>query len=289
MTAIRIERASVAYDGTRAVADVSAEVAAGSWVALIGPNGAGKSSLLRAVAGLVPHAGTIRLDGVPISSLRRRRLARLVAYLPQRPAVPDSMTVADYVLLGRTPYISYFGTEGRRDLEVSTAILNRLELSPLSDRSLGSLSGGELQRALLGRALAQEAPVLLLDEPTTALDIGHQQQVLELLDELRTERRLTVLSAMHDLTLAGQFADRLVLLGGGRVVADGPPEEVLTPNLIGRHYGADVRVVQDDWGLLVAPARPSRSPKQRSHGATAMSTLPRKARSDRPPRRRIDS
>ena len=289
MTTIRIERASVAYDGTRAVADVSAEVAAGSWVALIGPNGAGKSSLLRAVAGLVPHAGTIRLDGVPISSLRRRRLARLVAYLPQRPAVPDSMTVADYVLLGRTPYISYFGTEGRRDLEVSTAILNRLELSPLSDRSLGSLSGGELQRALLGRALAQEAPVLLLDEPTTALDIGHQQQVLELLDELRTERRLTVLSAMHDLTLAGQFADRLVLLGGGRVVADGPPEEVLTPNLIGRHYGADVRVVQDDWGLLVAPARPSRSPKQRSLGATATSTLPPKARSVRPPRRRIDS
>lgn len=258
MTAIRVERASVAYDGTRAVAEVSAEVAAGSWVAVIGPNGAGKSSLLRAVAGLVPHGGTIRLDGVPIATLRRRRLARLVAYLPQRPAVPASMTVADYVLLGRTPYVSYFGTEGPRDLEVTTDVLDRLELTPLSDRSLGSLSGGELQRALLGRALAQEAPVLLLDEPTTALDVGHQQQVLELVDELRAERRLTVLSAMHDLTLAGQFADRLLLLGGGKVVADGPPEEVLTRDLIGRHYGADVRVVHDDGGLMVAPARPSR-------------------------------
>jgi cobalamin transport system ATP-binding protein len=190
--------------------------------------------------------------------LGRRRLARLVAYLPQRPEVPGAMTVADYVLLGRTPFVAYLGTEGRHDLDVAAEVLDRLALSSLSDRSLGSLSGGELQRTLLGRALAQEAPVLLLDEPTTALDVGHQQQVLELLDELRAERQLTVLSAMHDLTLAGQFADRLLLLCEGAVVAEGRPEQVLTRDLIARHYGADVRVVHDDWGLAVAPARSRR-------------------------------
>jgi iron complex transport system ATP-binding protein len=258
MTAVNVERASVSYDGVRAVADVSAEVATGSWVALIGPNGAGKSSLLRAVAGLVPHTGTILLDGASVTGLGRRRLARLVAYLPQRPLVPSAMTVADYVLLGRTPFIPYFGTEGRRDTAVAEAALDRLELSSLNERPLGSLSGGELQRTLLGRALAQEAPVLLLDEPTTALDVGHQQQVLELLDELRFERELTVLSAMHDLTLAGQFADRLLLLDGGTVVAEGMPEEVLTRERIATHYGADVRVVREAWGLAVAPARVNR-------------------------------
>jgi iron complex transport system ATP-binding protein len=257
---IRVVEASVAYDGARVVAGVSAEIATGAWVGLIGPNGAGKSSLLRAVAGLVPHSGTILLDGSPVASLGRRRLARRIAYLPQRPQVPASMTVADYVLLGRTPYVRYLGTEGPGDLEVTAAVLDRLELSALAERPLGSLSGGELQRALLGRALAQEAPVLLLDEPTTGLDVGHQQQVLELVDGLRAERRLTVLSAMHDLTLAGQFADRLILLGEGRVVAEGTPREVLTHDLIARHYGADVRVVRGDWGLVVAPARPSRRP-----------------------------
>jgi iron complex transport system ATP-binding protein len=258
MTAVLIEQASVSYDGVRAVAEISADVAAGSWVALIGPNGAGKSSLLRAVGGLVPHTGTIRVDGVPVTSLGRRRLARLVAYLPQRPLVPSAMTVTEYVLLGRTPFVPYFGTESRRDQAATAAVLDRLELTSLKDRSLGSLSGGELQRTLLGRALAQEAPVLLLDEPTTALDVGHQQQVLELLDGLRVERDLTVLSAMHDLTLAGQFADRLLLLAAGMVVADGAPEEVLTRERIAAHYGADVRVVREAWGLAVAPARANR-------------------------------
>jgi iron complex transport system ATP-binding protein len=169
------------------------------------------------------------------------------------------MTVADYVTLGRTPYIPYLGMEGSRDLEVVSAVLERLELAPLADRPLGSLSGGEGQRAVLARALAQEAPVLLLDEPTAALDVGHQQQVLELVDELRRERGLTVLSAMHDLTLAGQFAEQLVLLDDGRTVASGPARAVLTEATIRRHYGASVRILVDaDGGIAVLPTRTGR-------------------------------
>jgi iron complex transport system ATP-binding protein len=153
------------------------------------------------------------------------------------------MTVAEYVLLGRSPFVSYAGSESRHDRAVARAAIERLDLVGFADRDLWSLSGGERQRAILARALAQEARVLLLDEPTTALDVGRQQQVLELVDELRVEHGLTVLSAMHDLTLAGHYAGRVVLLAQGRVVAQGDAASVLTVETIAEHYGAVVRVV----------------------------------------------
>ena len=166
------------------------------------------------------------------------------------------MTVADYTLLGRTPYISYLGTETRHDRGVVAGLLDRFDLLPLADRPLDSLSGGEVQRAVLARALAQDAPMLLLDEPTASLDVGHQQQVLELIDELRGERDLTVVTALHDLTLAGQFADRLVMLARGVVVAEGAATDVLTTATIHEHYGASVRVErQEDGSVLVIPVR----------------------------------
>jgi iron complex transport system ATP-binding protein len=165
------------------------------------------------------------------------------------------MTVTDYVLMGRTPYISYLGSEGSTDVRVVADALDRLELGELADRALETLSGGELQRALLARALVQEAPVLLLDEPTAALDVGHQQQALELVDQLRAERSLTVLSAMHDLTLAAQFAEELALLDRGAVVAFGPPRAVLHEDAIRTHFGASVRVVDDENGIVVIPTR----------------------------------
>jgi iron complex transport system ATP-binding protein len=207
------------------------------------------------VAGLQPATGDVAIGAVSLRDMDRRRLAREIAYVPQRPTIPEGMTVVDYVLLGRTPHISYLGVEGRRDRRVVETVMERLELSHLSQRSLGSLSGGELQRAVLARALAQEASVLLFDEPTSALDVGHQQTVLELVDRLRIERRLTVLTAMHDLSLAGQFAERLVMLSGGRSVAVGPPEMVLTVEAIRRHYGAEVRVVTESGRVLVIPVR----------------------------------
>ena len=162
--------------------DLSLHIPGGARLGLIGPNGAGKTTLLRAIAGLVPHTGELRVGDAAGGTLPRRELARRIALVPQNPAVPAGITVTDYVLLGRTPHIPYFGAESRRDRDIVASVLDHLDLAAFADRRLDSLSGGERQRAVLARALAQQAPVLLLDEPTTGLDVGHQQQVLELVD-----------------------------------------------------------------------------------------------------------
>jgi iron complex transport system ATP-binding protein len=259
VSAVELRGVSVALDGRPVLHELTLSVPSGARLGLIGPNGAGKSTLLRAVAGLVGHRGEVLIGGVPVGSRSRRELARQVAVVPQNPVVPAGASVGDYVLMGRTPYIPYLGTERRRDLEIVASVLDQLDLSGLAGRRLDSLSGGERQRAVLARALAQQAPVLLLDEPTTGLDVGHQQQVLELVDALREALDLTVVSAMHDLTLAGQFADELVLLDGGRVAAAGPARAVLTERVISRHYHASVRVLEDPGGgVVVIPVRPAR-------------------------------
>jgi iron complex transport system ATP-binding protein len=241
---LSVERVTVELGGRPVVDGVSFTLEQGEWVTLIGPNGAGKSTLVRAIAGLVAHSGTISLDGQSIRKLGRREVARRVAVVPQVPLMPNGMAIREYVLLGRTPYVSYAGREGRRDHAAVEQALARLDLVPLADRELGTLSGGERQRAVLARALAQEAPLLLLDEPTTALDAGRQQEALELIDALRLDAGLTVVATMHDLTLAGQYAPRLLLLSGGRIVAQGDPSEVLTEPLVAEHYGAKVRVIE---------------------------------------------
>jgi iron complex transport system ATP-binding protein len=252
---ISLDRVSVWLGGALVLDGVTAAVDDGEWVGVIGPNGAGKTTLLRAVAGLVSHAGTVTVGGGPVAALKRRELSRRVALVPQDPLMPKEMTVHEYVLLGRTPYVPYLGSESRDDVKAVDRALGRLDLRGLAERRLGTLSGGERQRAVLARALAQATPILLLDEPTSALDVGRQQQVLEFVDRLRAEERLTVLSAMHDLTLAAQFTDRLLLLDRGVIVAEGPPREVLTEARIGAHYGAAVRVIDDDRGLAVVPTR----------------------------------
>jgi iron complex transport system ATP-binding protein len=253
---LELDRVTVRYDGVVVVSDVTTSAAAGEWLGLIGPNGAGKSSLLRAVAHLTPHDGVVRIDSEPTARLSRRRRAQLVAYVPQQPELPAGMSVLEYTLLGRTPHIGYFGVESVDDRRACREILERLNLAELSERHLATLSGGELQRVVLARALSQDAPVLLLDEPTSALDLGRRVDALELVDELRRERGLTVLSAMHDLTLAAQFADRLVLLSGGAVAASGAPADVLDEGLLSRSFGVRVRVLNDpDGGLLVVPQR----------------------------------
>jgi len=244
----------VRFGPVAAVRGLSFRAEAGGWTALIGPNGAGKTSALRALAGLAAYEGEVLLDGRDVRRLGRRAVARLVAFVPQKPETPAAMTVAEYVLLGRTPHISYLGGEGSTDREAAARALRRLELESFAERPLGSLSGGELQRAVLARALAQEAPLLLLDEPTTALDLGRQQLVLELVDALRGDG-LTVVTTMHDLTLAGQYAERLILLDEGSVVAEGTAGEVLSAPNVAAHYGANVRVVEDEAGVFVLPVR----------------------------------
>ena len=255
MTAIDLRAVSVRLGGQHVVDEVGTSIASGEWLALIGPNGAGKTTLLRAIARLVAFDGEIDFDGRPLRSLARSELARVLAVVPQEPSTPPWMTVSEYVLMGRTPHLGALAKESGRDRQAAARALTRLDLLDYRDRRLGTLSGGERQRVVVARALAQEARVVLLDEPTAALDIGHQQQAFELLDVLRGEAGLTLVTAMHDLTLASQYADRMLLLDAGRVAADGTPEDVLTEALMAGHYGASVDVVPVGGGLAVVPRR----------------------------------
>jgi iron complex transport system ATP-binding protein len=261
MTKLTLRGVNARYGARVVAANVDVSLAAGSWLAIIGPNGAGKSSLLKAIVGIVPHDGEILLDGVPASSLSNRERAKAIAYAPQTPLLPDRLTVTDYVLLGRTPHLATLARERRSDLAIVSQVLTRLDLGTLATRALHTLSGGERQRTVLARVLAQESNLLLLDEPTTGLDIGHAQALLDLIDRLRHEEGATVVSTLHDLTLSAQYASQLLLLDKGEVVATGAPKEVLTRRTIERHYDARVEVLTTQQGqLVVAPARQLPSP-----------------------------
>ena len=261
MTSLALRDVGAGYPGAFAVSGVDADVPAGGWLIVIGPNGAGKSTLLKAVAGLLPHAGEIRVGGRLLRELPARERARLIGYAPQVPQLPEGLSVTDYVLLGRTPHLGFLAREGKRDLRLVTDVLDRLDLGALAARALHTLSGGERQRAVLARVLAQQSGVLLLDEPTTGLDIGHAQGLLELVDRLRKEDGTTVVATLHDLTFAAQYADRLLLLDGGAVAASGTPSQVLAPDTVGRHYAAKVEVLTTGGGeIVVAPTRTPHKP-----------------------------
>ena len=242
----------VTYGGRTVLGPVTVEVADGEWVGIIGPNGAGKTTMLKTAVGVAPHTGSVSLGG------RVRRPGLDIAWMPQRPQLPEEMGVADYVMLGRTPHLGYLAAESKHDVATVYTALERLDLSDFARRPLGTLSGGEAQRVVLARALAQEAPVLLLDEPTASLDIGHAVEVLDVVDELRREGGLTVVTAAHDLTLAGRYAERLLLMSGGVVAAQGTPTAVLTEANLVAHYGAGIRVLDDRDGPIVVPLRSSR-------------------------------
>lgn len=245
--------------GDRRILDaVSARVAGGSWTALIGPNGAGKSTLLRALIGLIGYQGEIVIDG--LQSVRPRRAwverSRLIGYVPQTPVLPEGMTVSEYVLLGRTAHLGWLRRESSTDRALAAAALHRLDLVPFAHRSLQSLSGGEVQRVTLARVLAAQCSIIVLDEPTSALDLGHQMAVLELVDELRHDHGLTVIAAMHDLTAAARFADSVLLLSGGQLLAAGPPDEVLNEQALSSVYRTAVTVMTaPDGSTVIVPVR----------------------------------
>jgi len=240
---------TVRVGGRALVDDVELTASPGEWVTVIGPNGAGKTTLVHAVAGLRSlDGGRVALSGRDLSTLSSRARASLVAFVPQTPVVPEGLSVAEYVLLrGETP----------RDRAVVGEVMARLDLTELALRSVHTLSGGERQRAVIARALAQEAPLLVLDEPTTGLDLRHQLDVLQVVAEERRSRRIAVLATLHDLTLAGRFADRIVLLDGGRTVATGAVRDVLTEELLCAHYGVAVTVLEHDGVPVVVPGSPS--------------------------------
>jgi iron complex transport system ATP-binding protein len=238
---------TVAYESAgravTALRDVSLEVAAGELLALVGPNGSGKTTLLRALTGAVkPAQGEATVCGDEARTLSPREMARRVAVVPQEPSLPEGFTALEAVLMGRTPHLRLLQSEGTADAEAARRAMLATGTWELAGRPVGELSGGERQRAVVARALAQHTPVLLLDEPTAHLDIGHQTAVLGLMRSLcRTERK-AVLAVVHDLTLAAQYGDRLVMLHQGETVAAGSAAEVLRPDILERVYGTRVNV-----------------------------------------------
>jgi iron complex transport system ATP-binding protein len=259
--AISLAGVSACYGAVEALRDLSLTFLSGSFTAVLGPNGAGKSTLVRALTRVVASSGgTIRYGKRELREISQAELARTVAVVPQDVWVPFSYTVLEMVLMGRAPHLGMLGWEGEEDLAKARAALERLELLHLEDRPLPNLSGGERQRVLLARALAQEAPILILDEPTAHLDIAHQQRTLELMAELHREGR-TVIAVLHDLNLASLYCPRLVLLHEGGLAADGPPAEVLTESRLAQVYGAAVTVLAHpaSGSPVVLPSPPSRS------------------------------
>jgi iron complex transport system ATP-binding protein len=217
--------------------DVSLSLTPGRITVLLGPNGSGKSTLLKLLLGLLtPTAGAVAFDARPLASHRPKDLAKSLAYLPQSPAHDEGQTVAEVLRAGRTPYLQPFGLESPRDLEVLRDTAARLHLTDLLPRPMDELSGGQRQRAFLARALAQEPRVLLLDEPSTFLDLRHQHDLWHLLRQLAREQNLAILAASHDLNLSAAFADELLLLHNGHLAAQGPPASVLDAALLSKVY-----------------------------------------------------
>ena len=254
-TAIAWRDVSVTLGGSDVVRDVSLEVPVGAWLSLIGPNGAGKTTLVRTLGQGVRHRGQVTVLGRDAASLSVRERARDLAVVPQHPVIPPGMRVFDYVLLGRAPHQGLRCSSSVQDRTRALGVLQRLGLDLLADRRVDTLSGGERQRVVLARALVQDTPLLVLDEPTAALDVGHQLEVLELIADLRTERELTIVTTVHDLTVAGQFADTIAVLADGRLVTAGAPSRVLTPDVIGAHWGVDATCDVDDDGSVTVTVR----------------------------------
>jgi iron complex transport system ATP-binding protein len=243
--AIQTRNLSFAYKDRAVLHTVSLSVASGEMVGILGPNGSGKTTLLKILSAVLRGEGEVAINGKNIETYGRRELSKLFAVVQQEARVNFPYTAAEIVLMGRASYHSAFALEGRRDLEVARASMDLTDSLELSNRYLHELSGGEKQRVMIARALAQEPEILLLDEPSAFLDLKHQVQVFELLHRLNRERGLTIVAALHDLNLAALFFPRLIMLRDGIIYRDGPPSEVLTEKTIEEVYGIRVRVEQD--------------------------------------------
>ena len=250
-----LESVTVVLGGEKVVNTVSLSVKTGEWLSIIGPNGSGKSSLLRAIAGIIPSTGNILFGGMDLSQLAPKQRAQTISIVPQIPVVPPRVKVLDYILLGRTPYLGRGFQPTKEDLAYVLSVIDDLDLGNVAERYVTEMSGGERQRVIVARALVQQPKILLLDEPTTALDLGHQQEVLELVDKQRQSLSLTVISAFHDLTLASQYGTSMALLVNGMVTNSGIPREVITEDSLKEIYGANVSIYKDGDTLSVVPKR----------------------------------
>ena len=247
---------TLGYGDRTVVEHLDLDLLDGGITAVIGPNGCGKSTLLRALGRLLrPRGGEVLLDGRRIDELPTRDVARTLGMLPQSPTAPEGLTVVDLVTRGRHPHQSWFRQWSREDEAVVAEAMAWTGVSDLADRPVDALSGGQRQRAWIAMALAQGTDLLLLDEPTTHLDLAHAVDVLDLVDRLHADRGRTVVMVLHDLSLAARYADHLVAMRGGRIVAQGPPREVVTPELLADVFGLHAAVLPDPVsdGVLVVP------------------------------------
>ncbi len=238
---LAVKNVSAGYGRKLVVREVTMRVAEGEFVGLIGPNGSGKTTLLRVISGvLAPSEGEVLLRDAPLRTIGKRRLAQMMACLPQELALDLAFTVREIVLMGRSPHLSRIGRETRRDSEAAEKAMALADIADIADRFMTEISGGERQRAFIAMCLAQEPQILLLDEPTSHLDVGHQLSLLDLVKRLNRRSGMTVVAVFHDLNLASEYCDRLLLLHQGRAEALGQPQEVLTAEIIRRVYQAKV-------------------------------------------------
>lgn len=244
---IELKEIHFAYGACEVIRGLSMSVGSGEIVGILGPNGAGKSTLIRLAAGLIEaQRGTVTLEGRWVGALSARELASQVAVVPQQNVVPFAFTAFEVVLMGRSPHLSFFGFESARDIEIAREAMEATDCIEFASRDINELSGGERQRVFLARAIAQGPRLLLLDEPATFLDIRHQIALHKLLAKLNREKGLTIVSAMHDLNMASLFCDRIIMLKKGRILCDGAPGKIMSPENISAVFDAEILVGRDD-------------------------------------------
>ncbi|MFN6479652.1 ABC transporter ATP-binding protein [Nostoc sp. DedQUE07] len=246
MKGLSTKSLSLAYDGALIIRDLNLAIPAGQISALVGANGCGKSTLLRGLARLLqPRSGTVYLDGTSIFNLSTKEVAQQLGILPQAPVAPEGLTVQDLVAQGRYPYQNWLQQWSTKDEKIVQQALLITDLSKLADRALDTLSGGQRQRAWIAMALAQDTEILLLDEPTTFLDLAHQIEILDLLYELNQNQRRTIVMVLHDLNQACRYADYLVAVKDGRIFAAGEPKRVMTQEMVQEVFGLECRIIPD--------------------------------------------
>jgi ABC-type cobalamin/Fe3+-siderophores transport systems, ATPase components len=259
---LRADAVTLAYDGREISSALSVAIPEGSFTVIVGPNACGKSTLLRALSRLLaPKAGQVMLDGRDIRHYAPRSFARKLGLLPQSLTAPDGITVADLVARGRFPHQSFLRQWSKEDSEAIERALTVTGMTSHAQRRVAELSGGQRQRVWIAMALAQDTPILLLDEPTTYLDIAHQMELLELLEQLREEGR-TIVAVLHDLNQACRFATHMIALRDGRIIAEGLPTDIVTEEMVARVFGLSARIMDDpETGLPMIVPRPSRRPQ----------------------------
>jgi len=268
---LTVDSLHAAYGSRSVLRGVDLSVGRGELVAIVGPNGCGKTTLLRVVTGVHrASGGCVLIDGDDVRTMSPAAIARRVAVVAQSAQLPERFTAFEVVMMGRTPHLRLLQSESARDVAIVRAAMERADCWDLRNRPVEELSGGERQRVIIARGLAQEPQLLLLDEPTSHLDIQHQVETFRLLLALREEQRLAVIAVVHDLTLAAAFADRIAAIHDGRIVADGPPADVISPELVERVYGLPVQVMPHPASgrPVIVPAVPTVSPPLASEVAS---------------------